>query len=279
MKEENKKSLKSKIIDLLIVIVILVVGLFVYAKYIGTSGVRINETRISSEIIPSNFSGVKIVYFSDLLIGSVDIDKVKEVVEEINLTKPDIVLYGGDLINKGYKLKNSEDVIKELSKIQSTIGKYYTLGYLDEEESSKVLDQSGFTMLNDSELLYNEGMDPICLVGLNSYLLDLHNLDSFDKCAGLYTIVFTHEGDVLDSIKDKNVNVLLSGNSLGGEVNVPFIGPLNYFDGSKKYYESHYKVNDTLVYVSNGIGTKKNHMRLFNRPSINLFRLKSTGNN
>lgn len=278
MKEENKKSLKSKIIDILIVIVILVVGVLVYAKYVGTSGVRINEKRISSELIPSNFSGVKIVYFSDLLLGSVDIDKVKDVVDAINITKPDIVLYGGDLINKGHKF-NSEELIKVLSKIDSTINKYYTLGYLDNTDTSKVLELSGFIMLNDSELIYNEGMDPICLVGLNSYLLDNYNLDTINKCEGHYTIVFTHEGDVVDSLKGKNVNLVLAGNSLAGEINIPFIGPLNHFDGSKKYYEEYYKVNDFEVYVSNGIGTKKNHMRLFNRPSINLFRLKSTGNN
>ena len=37
---------------------------------------------------------------------------------------------------------------------------------------------------------------------------------------------------------------------------------------------NYYRINNTDLYVSSGVGTRKYPYRLFNHPSINLFRLK-----
>ena len=93
----------------------------------------------------------------------------------------------------------------------------------------------------------------------------------------VYKIVMINESDAIDEIleKDNTVNLILTGNSLGGTVKLPFVGPLFKEDGSKKYSDSYYKVNNTEIYVSNGLGTNSTKMRLFNNPSFNLYRLKS----
>ncbi len=45
----------------------------------------------------------------------------------------------------------------------------------------------------------------------------------------------------------------------------------------KKYYENYYKVNDTDLYVSSGIGESRINFRLFNKPSINFYRINKLG--
>ena len=50
---------------------------------------------------------------------------------------------------------------------------------------------------------------------------------------------------------------------------------LHFLDGSKKYFDDYYKVKNTDIYISGGIGTNEIPLRLFNRPSINLYRLRS----
>ena len=42
------------------------------------------------------------------------------------------------------------------------------------------------------------------------------------------------------------------------------------------YYEEYYKLNNTDLYVSSGIGTSNISFRLFNKPSFNLYRLNKT---
>ena len=76
-------------------------------------------------------------------------------------------------------------------------------------------------------------------------------------------------------VENSTPNLILSGNSLGGLINIPFYGPLILPNGSKKYNESYYKINNTEIFISNGIGTDDKPYRFLNKPSFNLYRLKS----
>ena len=90
----------------------------------------------------------------------------------------------------------------------------------------------------------------------------------------LYTISLFHEPDMIDKVKNYNhVNLALSGHSHNGQVVIPKIGAVLRVDGAKKYPNSYYQVGDTKLYVSGGLGTSLYKLRLFNRPSINLYRL------
>ncbi len=43
--------------------------------------------------------------------------------------------------------------------------------------------------------------------------------------------------------------------------------------GSLKYNNAYYKIGNTDMYISGGIGTSNYSFRWFNKPSINLYRL------
>lgn len=271
--EKEKKSIKSKLINIFIVLVIIVISIFMYAKYYETTKIIVNDERIISEKLPSNFNGVKVVYFTDTLIGSTfNVEDVDNLVSNINSYKTDIILFGGNLLNKNVKL--DKKILTSLTKLDSSLGKYFVMGYLDSEEVSTSLESIGFKKLdNISELIYNDSITPICLYGVSSYNNGNSKLDELTKCEGLYTLVFTHEGDVLSKIEKNKYNLFVAGNSLGGEINIPFYGELYKFEGSKKYYKT---IKNDSIYISNGIGTIKSFLRFNNYPSFTLFRLKST---
>ena len=121
-----------------------------------------------------SFDGLKIIQLSDIHYGStIFIDDIQKLVELINRRNPDLVVFTGDLINKDYKLKSKEQekLINELKKIKSTIGKYAIFGEEDKEQFTTIMNQSNFTILNNSyELIYNNSNTPILLIGLNSSL-------------------------------------------------------------------------------------------------------------
>ena len=94
---------------LIVFVVLFVTSTILYARYIGTKRFEVREYRVESEVLTSNFSGLKVVHFSDLLYGStVDMDDVKKMVNRINILKPDLVLFTGDLISMNYKISDSE---------------------------------------------------------------------------------------------------------------------------------------------------------------------------
>lgn len=268
----TKKNFKSKLIDFLIIIVILLVGIFMYSKYIEPKTLVIRETRLIENEIPLSYSGVKLVYFSDLLLGSlVGTSELENIVNNIKELKPDILIYGGNLIYK--ETEDKDKVISLLSSLETSIGKYYVTGSLDKEVSIDILDKSGFTMLdNNYELLYYKDVTPICLYGVSSYVLGNYKLENISNCKGYYTIFVSHEPDIANKLSNIEVNLILSGNTLGGEINLPLLS--KKYDGSTTYYKEYYESNN--MYISNGIGTRTYHLRLFNKPSISLFRFKST---
>ena len=281
--EKNKKS--SIVINVLIIIFILVICLLMYAKYVGTKGIRVHEYKIASNNIPINFSGIKIIYFSDFLYnGKEDIEMIEEAVKKINELKPDIVLFGGGLINDGYKINDQEKekFQQELQKINATLGKYAVLSNTDKDPVNTILENSGYNLLeNKMEKIYNKDLTPICLVGISSYILGSYNItDSFKYLSDetCYTISFTHEADIIDKILalPNKPNLFLAGNSLGGEINIPFYGGLFRREGNTKYYEEYYDINGIQIYISSGFGVNETGMRFNNKPSFNFFRLKSS---
>ena len=288
--EEKKKRAKKKVkksIKVIIVILIIIASLFFINKFVATKKIIVKEKRIVNKKIPDNFSGIKIIQFSDLKYGSnIFIKDLSNIVNLINSKKPDIVLFTGDLVDNDYKLskKDKETLIKNLSKIKSKMGKYAVFGNEDNLDYNIILNQSNFTLLNNShDLIYKDGQTPILLVGIASLLnnnSDIKKAFSFqDKKLNyydFYTIVMFHEPDLADEIlKNYDVDLLLAGHSHNGYTSIPFINKYIKIDGATKYYKNYYQLNDTDFYISSGLGTDGIGVRFLCHPSINLFRLSS----
>ena len=122
---EVKKS--SKFLNMIFLIIIILLGLFLYSKYLGIKGLVVKEYKLESKILTSNFSGVKIVQLSDILYGStVDNKDINNLVKKVNELKPDIIVFTGDLVSKSKKVsdKDIEFLSESLKKMDASIGKY-----------------------------------------------------------------------------------------------------------------------------------------------------------
>ena len=297
-KEEKKKEKKQdedstnerkshKILNTFILIFIFVVCVILYARYIGTKGLIVKEYRVESNILTSNFSGIKIIHFSDLLYKStIDKSDVKDIVERINLFKPDIVVFTGNLVSYNVKLKNNdiEYLKSELSKIEANIGLYAIYGENDYNTPSyeDIMTSSGFKILNNSyEEIFYKTNESIYIVGFPSSIKENVELDKsfefYDDMNRKYTIVLLSEGDSIKYIDESTyeVDMILGGYSLNGSVVLPLYGGLFKDKNSYKYSEPYYKKGITDIFISSGLGTREYEFRLFNKPSINLYRLKA----
>ncbi len=274
-------------LNIVILVIVIITALFLYAKYIGVKGLIVKEYRIQNNSLPSNFSGVKIVHFSDLLYKStVTNDDVVKLIDKINLYKPDIVVFTGDLVNKNIKLKEKDKLflIEQLSNITATIGKYAICGdydyYLKDYEN--IMTESGFTILdNNYEELYYKANESIYLVGLPSSKKSTIKIDEsfkfYDVNNRKWTILLIHDGNTIKYLdnSDYEVDLILGGHSLNGSVVLPYYGGLFIDKYSYKYYDAYYQKGITDIYISSGIGTNNYKYRFNNKPSINVYRLKA----
>lgn len=288
-KEEQKEIEKTEVIEEknrfkkpLIILGSLLLLIILYAYFIGTSFLDVKEYKIESNIIPDSFNGFKIVHISDIHYGIINKSKLENMINKVNELKPDIIFFTGDLIDKNIKandqLKN--ELINSLSKLNSSY-KYAIYGNEDynNEFYKDIITSSDFILLeNEAKLLYYKDSIPIEIIGFNSMETnpnydDMNNLlEDIDETT-LYKIVLTHEPDSLDSIINYEPNLILSGHTLGGLVKLPFGKPLFLPNNGKKYYEDYYEINNSKIFVSNGIGISNLSIRLNNHPSINLYRL------
>ena len=65
----------------------------------------------------------------------------------------------------------------------------------------------------------------------------------------------------------------VAGHTHNGQINLPKIKELFI---SSKYKKSYQKIGNTKLYVNPGIGTSNINIRLFNHPTIFLYRLNKT---
>lgn len=286
--EENREKRKKIIIltfKMVLILIISFVLFYLYTTYVSTSSLIVKEERIVNNKLPNNFNGLKIIQFSDLHYGSTIFeDELQKVVKEINKRKPDLVLFTGDLIDEEYDLstKELEKVIKQLKKIDASLGKYAVGGEEDSSNSNTIFNQSDFIVLNNNyELIYKDDSNPILLVGLSSLLKEQRDIDKSYSYflesthnSDIFTISMLHEPDSVSEILEKYpTDLFLAGHSHNGNIRVPYVGALKKEEGAREYDQSFYQIDSSKLYISSGIGTNGLGFRLFCRPSINFFRL------
>lgn len=277
----NTINVTRFLLKIFIVLVIIFATIYISIRYIGNASLIVKEYSVDYDNLPDGFYGLKMVQISDLNYDNktVKMKKIKDLINKVNVLKPDIIVFTGNLVygdisNK--ELKNLED---EFSKLDASIGKYAVFG--NDDDTIKILmKNAGFMDIeNNYDLIYNDNYEVILINGLssNEYNVDkaFQYFDEKNSNPDIFTITLVHKSDLTTEILEKrNVNMILSGNSLNGQIILPKLGGIIKKDGSLKYYDSYYKINSTDLYISSGIGTGKLPYRLFNHPSINFFRLK-----
>ena len=274
----------KKVVLVLIILLILFIGTFLYARFIGTKGLKVKEYKIVNSKITNDYYGLKIVHLSDIHFETINTKELEKIVEKVNYIEPDIIVLTGDLLSEKTYLK--EELINTLSKLESKLGKFAISGNHDIiEEYEDIIDKIGFTNLNNSYELIYQSKEPIIISGMSSNLIDSNinsKVEKFndymnslteDDVKPIYSILLIHEPDYIDKIDLTNYDLVLGGHSHAGQVRLPLIGKIITPNGSKKYYNEYYKVDNKDFYISSGIGTSVMKVRLFNKPSFNFYRI------
>lgn len=297
MKNETKEEKKSnnkkpfnfkKLILIIFTIFIFICLVMLYGRFVGTSGLIVKEYKIINGNIPEDFNGVKIVHISDIHYNrTTNLDDLKKIVNKINYLKPDIVVLTGDLFENALDNNQKEELMLELKRIEANIGKYAIKGNHDTDDSWEyIMTEADFVNLNNSyDIVYNDGYEPILIGGMSSIsssskveskikkVNKYKNEFADEVLEPKYKILLMHQPDYVDDFEYSDFDLILAGHSHNCQVRLPIIGTAFLPKGARKYYGEYYKLNNTDLYISSGIGTSKISIRLFNKPSFNFYRL------
>lgn len=260
---------------------------YTYAKYIEPRRLQITRKSIFSNNIPTGFHNRTILQFSDTHLGlSYNLQQLEELVSKINSLKPDLILFTGDLMDAPNEYAYPHRIPPILQRLKSPLGKYAIYGNHDhggygttlyqdiiQESNFQLLVNEARTItLDNGEYIHICGLDDVML-GDPQYEQTLGQLES-----STFAIAMIHEPDVAVKAAAFPVDLQLSGHSHGGQIQLPFFGPLITPPFGTVYPEGFYKVgeNGMQLYVNRGIGTTRIPFRFLATPEITLFTLKKT---
>lgn len=271
----------------MIVVACIIAGMIFYGTFVSVKRVNIVNQTIVSNKIPDDMNNLKIALISDIHYNAfMNKERLSAMIEKINQANPDIILFAGDLFDKPDQKAVTDEIREELIQLLKTLkapyGKFAVLG--ESDHASKQLEESmlnifyyaDFELLNNSSvLLHKDSAHSINLIGIDSLIKGkpdinkaMTNIDTNN-----FTIVLTHAPDLASSLPLNNIDLVVAGHSHGGQIALPFIGPLFHRDGARKYTHGTTTVNNTVIIVGNGLGTTDLDLRLFAPPQCIMIRL------
>lgn len=266
--------------------ILMVVGILIgfYSAYVEPHLLRVKQYDMKFEQVAGN--PITVVQFSDTHVGDFfTTEDLKKVVDKINEQQADLVLFTGDLMDNAAEYDGSIDEIATiLSKIKATNGKYAVFGNRDygggaERFYEDLMESAGFEVLvNSSRTLEVKGTT-ISLFGADDALIGYYN--SNKTMQGIsndhLNLLLIHEPDLISDFLSYSIDLATAGHSHGGQVYIPFYGPLLTTALAEDYVRGLYDFGNnrkTLLYVNTGIGNTKVPFRLFNVPQISVFKLE-----
>lgn len=282
------KAMKKllKVVGIFILLGALCVSLYYYATNVSIATLSIVNQNIESTKLNEDNSNLKIAFISDLHYNNfMNKQRLEQMIDKINQNKPDILLFAGDVFDEPSKYPISEETKQELidllKGLKADLGKFAVLGEQDHDHAiadsiEDILFQADFECLNNEHILITKNnSSAINLIGIDSLIggtpditASFENIDS-----NAFTIVLTHAPDIMDDLPQSGIDLVLSGHSHGGQVALPFFGPLTEKKGALSYSHGSYYVNQTKLIVSNGLGTTESDIRLFAEPQCHMIRL------
>lgn len=252
-----------------------------YSALVEPRLMTVTEHEVSISGLPSAFDGLKIVQLSDL---HVDIwtrpRHIRRIVRRVNTMRPDVIVLTGDYVSRTEA--NIGPAGDALAGLKSKYGAYAVLGnhdyWTDAKLMARALRESGIDVLFDEKRRISIGRSSIWLVGFDDewegnpdYEKALNGISSNDIC-----IAIAHNPDAVLSLDGRPVNLLLTGHTHGGLINIPGVGPLwSTTKLGPKYSSGLFRFGDTRMYVCRGIGTGTGyHIRFRCPPEISVFTLR-----
>ncbi|PGZ08446.1 metallophosphoesterase [Bacillus cereus] len=292
VKKEQKISTSKIFIISCISIVMISISMYYYATEIERKLVTVTWDEIEAATIPKEFNNKRILQFSDVHLGpEFSLKQLDNLVEKMNELRPDIVVFTGDLIDKfGSYNAEREEAKGILQKIHAPLGKYAVFGNHDRGGGGslfykKYMEEAGFSVLvNEVQKIKVDNGNYITISGLDDFLLGKPQIDSTLKNLKQkdFNMLLVHEPDVVDKVGRYPVDFQMSGHSHGGQVQIPFVGPLITTKLAEKYVEGMYELEGKgkplYLYVNRGIGTTRMPVRFWSVPELAVFVLKQNNN-
>jgi predicted MPP superfamily phosphohydrolase len=261
-------------------------AIYVVARiYNDTFTVRTRERELRIANLPKELEGFRIAQIADVQAdGRTGQSKLQRYIASVNSLKPDLILFGGDLVTGGV---DYIDIGAEaLSKMEAKHGIYSCLGdhdyFSNRDMVVRSLESHGITVLDNVATLVPVGSTYISLTGITNVYRTRPTMNALEtieqqRPRGPVNILLTHQPSewLINHAVEKDYDLLVAGHTHGGQIVFPLPGFL--LTGSSfetRYVSGFYDAGPLLVSINNGLGLTLAPIRYHAPAEVTLISLK-----
>ena len=239
-------------------------AVFPDAKYLEPTWLKVRKIRVGNS--PSNH---RFVHFTDLHHKG-NADYLKSVVAKINSLAPNFVCFTGDIIEEEKFLAEALEILSGIKAPMFGVpGNHDYWSKVSFEPIYKSFNATGGAWLMDEQRTIADGK--INLIGITC---SHDNQTRLPLDPAVKNILLMHYPAWVKKLGGQKFNLMLAGHSHGGQVRLPFYGPIIVPYGVDEFDWGFYQTAAGPLYVNAGIGYVYTYNFRFNcRPEITVIEI------
>ena len=234
--------------------------LVIYAFWIEPLRLTLTRQKL---VTPKLTSSLRILHLGDLHMERIT-SREKQLNRWVKQLNPDLILFSGDILNLSYlddptAIQQAREIISEW---KAPLGTYFVSGSEAVDlphDYPGLVEGLGITWLDNQTTMITNGVDEIDIIGVTCTHRPFLDAPLLEKLAGQlsnrFSILLYHSPDLAPNAANLGIDLQLSGHTHGGQVCLPFYGPL--FTASlygRAFRSGIYKIKDLTLYITRGIG-------------------------
>ena len=240
--------------------------------------IQVTRIEIPLRHLPPDMDGLSMVHLSDVHYGMLhENGRLSDLVRRVNDLRPDLVVITGDLVDA--KVSHMEEMAGPLSDLKGRYGVFASMGnhefFAGANRAEAIMRQAGIQVLRDGMKVLPGGLQ---ILGIDDRSMGrrgrpladfeglIHGLDPEKPSILLY-----HPPVHFEQSSAMGVGLQLSGHIHGPQL-LPMVPLVRLFYPRMKGL---FRLDDSYLYVSRGVGTGGPPMRLASPPEIVHITLRS----
>ena len=203
-----------------------------------------------------------------------------EALGRIVACRPDVIAITGDLVREG---RDPLALERFLAGLPARGRKFAVWGNHDHVSGfagpagRALLARAGVTLLQNAHRQIDTPAGPLVVAGVDDPSSGLDNLSRALQGVARedLTLLLSHSPEIAGALGNRDVDLMLSGHTHGGQVRLPFLGAVLLPPGTRPFEEGWFDVDGgARLHVSRGLGWSVLPVRFLCRPRIDVITLR-----
>jgi predicted MPP superfamily phosphohydrolase len=261
-----------------------------YAYHVEPTWLAVNRVEVPIRGLPKALSGLRVAQLSDFHFGPhIPAGYLEGAVGRAAAERPDLIALTGDFIDRGPRhVRAAARLFRGLA---APLGVFAVLGNHDfsvhtargarkypglADSVAEALSAEGVTVLRNRGARVERGGAALHVAGVDDLWSGASDLDAaFDgACPHAPRVLLAHNPRAVEQLGARRADLVLSGHTHGGQINLPVVGRLLLNRQAKRYAAGLYPLARGHLYVNTGVGFGW-RLRFGVRPELAVFTLRT----